>query len=208
MICLAALLAVVLTEGRPVDGYPRDVPSVCRGTADFLSVPDPLRTCDDATLQIGFRPTCRDQRVHLVYILNVTSDLTDTQLYFMGWGFHKSIHLLNLRSNPNIRVAAVQVRENDAVVTTDGFTNDISEAFQGLRPHSALYGCRRCGLVKALELLRGARDEVAPDEPAEFIAFFSFLGHEEEERELADLARQFIFQFPVGVGQRFVAGGR
>lgn len=104
-------------------------------------------------------------------------------------GLAESVRALNLRANPNIRAAAIRVRENDAVVATDGFSNEIGEVFRGLRQHSSPYGCRKCGLEMAKSLLEGARDEVLPDQPAEFIAFFGYLGHEEEERELNELAR-------------------
>ncbi len=171
-------LGLALAQSSSSAGYRREVESVCRGFAEFVTRPAPLRTCDTGTLEIDFRHTCRAQRVHLVYVVNANSLLTTNEYRYLTWSLQESVRLLNLRANPNIRAAVVEIGEDDAVSRTGGFSNDLSTVFRALRQHGAPVGCLECGLELAHQMLKTERDVVLPDHPAELIAFFGYIGDE------------------------------
>jgi uncharacterized protein YegL len=179
-VACAMLLAGALGGGWPPAPPAADEPppSVCRATV-ALRLPDPLISCRSAALTAAVRPNCGARRVHIVYIVNANRAYGGSGLYLRR-EMKNSIRAMGLRDHPNIRVAAVYVTENDAVLA-QGFTNLIGEAFYGFRVHGGAFGCRRCGLQTALEALIAARAGTGDDRPAEFIAFFGYLGTEDEE---------------------------
>jgi Mg-chelatase subunit ChlD len=168
---VAVAMAALWLAGGSARAMPKLVPSVCRGFAGFETAD--VEREGSGVLQVVFQHDCSARRVHIVHVINATSGVTGTRKAFMLGELQRATTALNLGSaggRENIRVAIVTVNASDAVLSLP-FTNDITRIISHrIESHRSAEGCLECGLIRARDAFREARDDVPRENPpAEFI---------------------------------------
>jgi len=207
---LATLLAAGcgMVAGGPGVAAPRDAatPCVCRGMVEIRTEPDPLRTCETGRLTIVFRPTCAAQRVHLVYVVSPSTNASwglglGTSARSLNLGPNPNILVATVLA-PQDGAPFIQPFTNDITLIQNGLAYALRRQQPTATPNRPAtrspptvappgptpdpgaggpgLGCSDCGVREALALLRQHRYDAAPDQVAEFIAFFGVTRADDE----------------------------